>query len=384
MEKIFYEDTHILRFEATVIECTPVSGLFHIVLDRTAFFPEEGGQLADTGTLNNLPVRDVSIEQDIIYHHMDMPFEIGTTVVGCVDWERRFDFMQQHSGEHIISGLLHKHYGFHNVGFHLGLTEVTLDFDGSIDMEALRDIEAEANQIVFSNRPIHCFFPDRDELKTMEYRSKIEIEGAVRIVEIPGVDVCACCAPHVRSTAEIGIIKITGVQSHRGGVRINILCGERALKDYTTKQESVNTLSALLSAKPELVVDAVKKLQEDGLKQKDTINHLANQLLQLQIASLPTPVACSNPILFVELSNPIAIRNTVNELTSEYSGYCGIFNGNEQNGYTFIIGSSTLDCRTLAATLREKFGAKGGGTAPMIQGNVKASKKALIDYFTNI
>lgn len=384
MEKIFYEDTHILRFEATVIECTPVSGLFHIVLDRTAFFPEEGGQLADTGTLNNLPVRDVSIEQGIIYHHMDKPFEIGTTVVGCVDWERRFDFMQQHSGEHIISGLLHKHYGFHNVGFHLGLTEVTLDFDGSIDMEALRDIEAEANQIVFSNRPIHCFFPDRDELKTMEYRSKIEIEGAVRIVEIPGVDVCACCAPHVRSTAEIGIIKITGVQSHRGGVRINILCGERALKDYTTKQESVNTLSALLSAKPELVVDAVKKLQEDGLKQKDTINHLANQLLQLQIASLPTPVACSNPILFVELSNPIAIRNTVNELTSEYSGYCGIFNGNEQNGYTFIIGSSTLDCRTLATTLLEKFGAKGGGTAPMIQGNVKASKEDLITLFQNI
>lgn len=384
MEKIFYEDTHILRFEATVIECIPVDSLFHIVLDRTAFFPEEGGQLADTGTLNDLPVRDVSIDKDIIYHHMDMPFEIGTTVAGCVDWERRFDFMQQHSGEHIISGLLHKHYGFHNVGFHLGLTEVTLDFDGSIGMEALRDIEAEANQIVFSNRPIHCFFPDRDELKTMEYRSKIEIEGAVRIVEIPGVDICACCAPHVRSTAEIGIIKITGVQSHRGGVRINILCGERALKDYTIKQESVNTLSTLLSAKPELVVDAVKKLQEDGLKQKDTINHLANQLLQLQIASLPTPVACSNPILFVELSNPIAIRNTVNELTSEYSGYCGIFNGNEQNGYTFIIGSSTLDCRTLAATLREKFGAKGGGTAPMIQGNVKASKKALIDYFTNI
>ncbi len=383
MEKIFYEDTHILRFEATVLECTPVNGLFHIVLDRTAFFPEEGGQLADTGTLNNLPIRDVSIEQDIIYHHMDRPFEIGTTVVGYVDWERRFDFMQQHSGEHIISGLLHKHYGFHNVGFHLGLTEVTLDFDGIIGMEALRDIEAEANQIVFSNRPIHCFFPERTELEAMEYRSKIEIEGAVRIVEIPGVDVCACCAPHVGSTAEIGIIKITGVQSHRGGVRINILCGERALKDYTTKQDSVNTLTALLSAKPELVVDAVKKLQEDALKQKDTINNLANQLLQLQIASLPSPEACSNPILFVELSNPIAIRNTVNELTDKYSGYCSIFNGNEQDGYSFIIGSRSLDCRTLAATLREKFGAKGGGTAPMIQGNAKASKEDLLAFFQN-
>ena len=307
MEKIFYEDTHILKFEAKVLECIPVDDLFHIVLDRTAFFPEEGGQLADTGTLNDLPVRDVSIVKDIIYHQMDMPLEIGTDVVGYVDWDRRFDFMQQHSGEHIISGLLHKHYGFHNVGFHLGLSEVTLDFDGSIDMEALREIEAEANQIVFSNRPIHCFFPDRDELEAMEYRSKIEIEGAVRIVEIPGVDVCACCAPHVESTAEIGIIKITGVQSHRGGVRINILCGERALKDYYGKQIAVNTLSALLSAKPELVVDAVKKLQEDALKQKDIMNRLANQLLQLQIASLPSPQECPNPILFVELENKFTI-----------------------------------------------------------------------------
>jgi alanyl-tRNA synthetase len=384
MEKIFYEDTHIVDFEATVTECTSVNGLYRIVLDRTAFFPEEGGQLADTGTLNGLAVLDVTIEKDVIYHHMKMPLEVGTKVTGHVDWDRRFDFMQQHSGEHIISGLLHKHYGFSNVGFHLGLSEVTLDFDGSIDMEALRNIEAEANQIVFSNRPIHCFFPDRDELKTMEYRSKIEIERAVRIVEIPGVDVCACCAPHVESTAEIGIIKITGVQSHRGGVRINILCGEGALKDYYGKQIAVNTLSALLSAKPELVVDAVKKLQEDALKQKDTLNQLANQLLQLQIAALPTPQDCPNPILFVELSNPIAIRNTVNELTAKYNGYCGIFNGNEQEGYSFIIGSSTLDCRTLATTMREQFGAKGGGTAPMIQGNVKVSKKALIDYFTNI
>ncbi len=383
MEKIFYEDTHILRFEATVWECIPVDGLFHIVLDRTAFFPEEGGQLADTGTLNGISVLDVTIEKDIIYHHMNTPFEIGSSVVGCVDWERRFDFMQQHSGEHIISGLLHKHYGFHNVGFHLGLTEVTLDFDGSIGMEALRDIEAEANQIIFSNRPIHCFFPDSEELEAMEYRSKIEIEGAVRIVEIPGVDVCACCAPHVGSTAEIGIIKITGVQSHRGGARINILCGERALKDYTNKQIAVNTLSALLSAKPELVVDAVKKLQEDTLKQRDTLNQLANQLLQLQIASLPAPQDCPNPILFVELSNPIAIRNTVNELTDKYPGYCGIFNGNDQDGYSFILGSSSLDCRELAAIMREKFSAKGGGTAPMIQGNVKASKESLIALFTN-
>lgn len=383
MEKIFYENTHILDFEAVVTDCQATKDSYLIVLDRTAFFPEEGGQPADTGTLNDLPVRDVSIRNDIIFHHMEVPFENGTKVTGHVDWERRFDFMQQHSGEHIISGLLHKHYGFTNVGFHLGLTEVTLDFDGSIGMEALREIETEANKIVWQNLPVKAYFPDKASLQTMEYRSKIEIEGAVRIVEIPGVDVCACCAPHVEITGEIGLIKITGVQSHRGGVRINILCGERARKDYSMKQDSVNALSALLSAKPELVVDAVKKLQEDALKQKDTLNLLANQLLQMQVASLPEPESNPNPILFVELSNPIAIRNTVNELTKKYPGYCGIFNGDEASGYSFIIGSSSLDCRTLATNLREKFGAKGGGTPPMIQGNVQALKDDLIHFFTN-
>lgn len=381
MKKLFYEDTHLLDFEAVVTDCQSLKDSYRIVLDRTAFFPEEGGQPADTGTLNGLPVRDVSIREDIIYHHMDTPLDIGTKVTGHVDWDRRFDFMQQHSGEHIISGLVHKHYGFTNVGFHLGLTEVTLDFDGSIGMDALREIEAEANSIVYKNLPVKAYFPDRDSLQTMEYRSKIEIEGAVRIVEIPGVDVCACCAPHVDKTGEIGLIKITGVQSHRGGVRINILCGQRALKDYSTKQDSVNALSALLSAKPELVVEAVKKLLEDGLKQKETINTLAGQLLQIQVASLPEPSACPNPILFVELSNPIAIRNTVNELTCKYPGYCGIFNGNDVSGYSFIIGSSSSDCRTLAARLRETFGAKGGGTAPMIQGSVQTTKEQLIAFF---
>ena len=381
MEKIFYKDTHILDFEATVCECQKDNNTYLILLDRTAFFPEEGGQPADTGTLNGYSVKDVSIQHDMIYHHMDVPFEVGTQVTGHVDWERRFDFMQQHSGEHIISGLLHKHYGFTNVGFHLGLTDVTLDFDGSINMDALHKIESEANKIIWQNLPVKTYFPDKEDLLLMKYRSKIEIDGAVRIVEIPGVDVCACCAPHVERTGEIGLIKITGVQSHRGGVRINILCGARAQNDYHQKQESVNSLSALLSAKPELVVEAVKKLQDDSLKQRETLNLLANQLLQLQITALPEPESCPNPILFVELSNPIAIRNTVNELTGRYSGYCGIFNGNEADGYRFIIGSHSLDCRTLASRLQERFGAKGGGTAPMIQGNVRATRDELFSFF---
>ncbi|MBQ9141972.1 MAG: alanyl-tRNA editing protein [Lachnospiraceae bacterium] len=386
MNKIFYEDTHILNFEATVWECNAdkKGKGYWSVLDRTAFFPEEGGQPADTGTLNDLPVLDVQIKKDVIYHLTKQPLLVGTVVNGHVDWDRRFDFMQQHSGEHIISGLIHKHYGFNNVGFHLGFSEVTLDFDGVITLEQLREIEKEANRIVWKNLPVYATFPDKESLASLSYRSKIEIEGAVRIVEIPGVDVCACCAPHVEATGEIGIIKVTGLQSHRGGVRINILCGERALNDYTVKQDAGSAISVLLSAKPERIVDAVKKVQEDALQLKVSSNQLANQLLDLQIASLPAPDICANPVLFVELSNTVAIRNTVNELTEKYSGYCGIFTGNDTDGYSFIIGSASQDCRTIANALREQFAAKGGGTAPMIQGSVKAAQTQLEMFFAKL
>ena len=386
MNKIFYEDTHILNFEATVWECNAdkKGKGYWSVLDRTAFFPEEGGQPADTGTLNDLPVLDVQIKKDVIYHLTKQPLLVGTVVNGHVDWDRRFDFMQQHSGEHIISGLIHKHYGFNNVGFHLGFSEVTLDFDGVITLEQLREIEKEANRIVWKNLPVYATFPDKESLASLSYRSKIEIEGAVRIVEIPGVDVCACCAPHVEATGEIGIIKVTGLQSHRGGVRINILCGERALNDYTVKQDAGSAISVLLSANPERIVDAVKKVQEDALQLKVSSNQLANQLLDLQIASLPAPDICANPVLFVELSNTVAIRNTVNELTEKYSGYCGIFTGNDTDGYSFIIGSASQDCRTIANALREQFAAKGGGTAPMIQGSVKAAQTQLEMFFAKL
>lgn len=409
MKKLFYTDTHMTDFTALVQECIPDEkgrGLW-LVLNQTAFFPEEGGQSADKGTIQNLEVLDVQIKKEVIYHLVNPPadpapeqtveltaeqtadpafrqsFSLapGQTVTGHVDWAQRFDFMQQHSGEHIISGLLHSHFGFRNVGFHLGATEVTMDFDRSLSPEMLREIEKEANEIVWKNLPVHAYFPPSEKLSSMEYRSKIEIEGDVRIVEIPGVDVCACCAPHVEHTGEIGMIKITGMQSHRGGMRINILCGGRALADYRAKQDSASAISALLSAKQDHLTEAVRKVQEDLLAQKQKTNELAIQLLNLQLAALPAPDSLSDPLLFLELNNPIAVRNAVNGLCEKYTGYCGIFTGNEETGYQFIIGSSQKDCRALAADLRQTLQAKGGGTAPMIQGSVNASSSQIAAFW---
>lgn len=380
MRKLFYENINITDFTATVVSCeTAGEGKpYRILLDATAFFPEEGGQSADKGTLNGLPVLDVQIKDDLIYHYISEPIEPGINVIGHVDRARRFDFMQQHSGEHIVSGLVHERFGYNNVGFHLSINEVTLDFDGELTPAQIREIELRANEIIYQNLPVEISYPSKEELATLSYRSKIEIEGQVRIVTIPGVDVCACCAPHVEKTGEIGMIKITNCQSHRGGVRLNILCGARALADYNKKQDSVTAVSVALSAKQDFIADAVLKLKDDMFRQQERINSLQATYLELCISTLPAPSESEDALLFVDKTDTIAIRNTVNMLVEKYTGYCGIFSGDEDTGYQFIVGSRQKDCKELAQILRTKLGAKCGGSSPMIQGSITAAKEAIL------
>ncbi|MBR5596967.1 MAG: hypothetical protein IKW30_06130 [Lachnospiraceae bacterium] len=389
MKKLYYEDVHMTEFEATVTECTydEKKKIYKIVLDQTAFFPEEGGQVADKGTISFvqklgvtpqcLTLLDAHIKNDIIYHYVEQEIPVGTKVKGCVDWGQRFDFMQQHSGEHIVSGLVNKQYGFDNVGFHLGLQEVTLDFNGVLTLEQLREIEVLANEAIWENIPVNIEFPDSEVLSSLEYRSKLELTENVRIVTIPGYDVCACCAPHVDTTGQIGMIKITNVQSHRGGIRVNILCGRRALQDYTVKQNNAAAISASLSVKQDCIAEGVERLKEENFKQKEVVNRLQANMLKNLAESLPTPEESFHAILFVEPMDDITIRNLINDLVPKYSGYVGVFWGNDTDGYRYIVGSTSRDCRELATFLREKFGAKGGGKAPMIQGNVVAGEEQL-------
>lgn len=386
MKKLFYEDIYKIDFEATVTGCTynETSKLFEVELDQTAFFPEEGGQVADKGFLNGQPVCDVQIRNDIIFHFLKSPLAMGEKVTGQVDWAQRFDFMQQHSGEHIISGLVHRHYGYDNVGFHLGLQEVTLDFNGVLDLAQLREIEAEANDAVWRNLPIVITYPSSEELEKLEYRSKLALTENVRIVTIPGIDTCACCAPHVEYTGQIGLIKITNVQNHRGGVRVNILCGKRAVTDYTAKQNSISNISVQLSAKQSAVPEAVARLKEENLRLKELGNTLQANLLTYAVDTLPTPEQSTHAILFVDTMNEIAIRNVINDLSGKYRGYSAAFAGNDSDGYRFIIGSTEQDCRELAGKLRQSFQAKGGGTAPMIQGTVNATKETLKDFLLGL
>ena len=382
MRKIFYEDINITEFTAKVVSCDfdTDRNVYKVLLDATAFFPEEGGQSADIGTLNDKEVLDVQIKDDLIYHYIKEPVDIGATVTGKVNWEQRFDFMQQHSGEHILSGLIHNRYGYNNVGFHLSKNEVTMDFNGVLDWVQIRDIELAANRIIYKNLPIEISYPTKEELLDMEYRSKIDIDGQVRIVTIPSVDACACCAPHVPTTGMIGIIKITGLQNYKGGIRLNILCGARALLDYTAKQDSVTTLAQDMSTKQENIVDGYNRLKEECQNLKANANALKERCLSMSIATLPSPSDSNNAILFTDITDNVAIRNTVNQLMENYSGYSIVFAGADDN-YRFVAGSKTHDCNELSSKLRERFGAKCGGNNLMIQGSVCASKEQITNIF---
>ncbi|MEG0355446.1 MAG: alanyl-tRNA editing protein, partial [Lachnospiraceae bacterium] len=267
-EKLFYVDSHMDTFSARVLSCECTENGYDVVLDRTAFFPEGGGQSADTGLLNQVEVVDAKEKEDIVYHQTKSPLKIGEIVQGKIDAAKRFSRMQQHTGEHIVSGIIHRKYGYHNVGFHLGTEAVTMDFDGSITREQLKEIELLANEAVVKDLDIRISYPSKELLERMEYRSKIAIDGQVRIVTIPDYDVCACCAPHMKKTGEIGMIKLIGIQNYKGGVRISMLCGFRALADYNQKEESTKAISVELSAKEEKLVEAVQHQKEEVTRLK--------------------------------------------------------------------------------------------------------------------
>ncbi len=380
MEKLFYKDSHLAEFTATVQSCEQEEKYYKVVLDRTAFFSEGGGQSADTGILDGVKVFDVQEKDGILYHMTEKPLKIGKTIEGKIDWDERFSKMQQHSGEHIVSGLIHQKYGYNNVGFHLGQDAVTMDFDGVITKEQLKEIEFLANEGVAKNLDILVDYPTEEELDKITYRSKIEIEGQIRIVTIEGYDVCACCAPHVKKTGEIGLIKLTNVQNYKGGVRITMLCGFRALADYNEKETSVRKVSILMSSKENEIAEAVEQLKEEKAQLKNEIALLQGKLLRSkasQIAEGQEMVCLFEPEL--EGNAP---RELANLLLEKNIKICGIFFGNDNEGYRYVVGSRSVDTRPIAKCLNEKFSGRGGGKPEMVQGSLKGMENEIYQFFT--
>lgn len=402
-KELYYESAYISEFFAKVIKCEKSENKnykdrFEVVLDRTAFFPEQGGQGSDIGVLefddgqSVARIEHVSIGSEI-RHIADKEIPEGTKVRGLIDFARRFSNMQQHTGEHIFSGLVNSEYGYNNVGFHLSDSEVTMDYDGVLTPEDIRKLEIKANEAIWANLDVICEFPKADKLSEIPYRSKKELSGDVRIVTIPGIDICACCAPHVNRTGEIGLLKVVGLQNYKGGVRVNILCGRRALLYLQGEHDIVGELTALLTTSADKVVTSVKRAFEDNSNMKSELSQAREALIEYEIseivqvastdASKGIFVNAAEDDLYLVKDNSYdsnMLRKLVNSLSEHKKGYCGAFAGSQESGYRFIIasGAAGKDCKVICDKLRTEFGAKGGGSNAMVQGSLNAADLSLV------
>ena len=377
-EKLYDKDSHIKDFTAQVLDCRENDGKYEIILDRTAFFPEGGGQPADTGKIGNNTISDVQIIDGEIVHYSDGAIEIGTTVSCSLNWDQRFRRMQNHSGEHIVSGIVHRLYGFDNVGFHMG-EDVTVDFNGELTRDQILSIENLANEAIYKNVEFICEYPDEETLKDLDYRSKLELTENVRIVTIKDYDVCACCAPHVYSSGEIGIIKILDFNRHRGGVRIHMLCGADAVEDYEKKYENLRQIAAELCSKQNETATAFEKLMNDHRQLKAEIAALKKEITNLKSSTIADTDSCV--LIFEKEIQMNDLRKLVLSGAEKTDKLCAGFVGDDEKGYRFAIASKCIDLTKKAKDITVALNVKGGGSAELLQGNASITRKEIELYF---
>lgn len=380
-ERLYYSDSYIREFNALVVSCEKIEKGYKVVLDKTAFFPEGGGQKADTGFIGEAKVFDVQEADDVIYHYVDSELS-STNEYSCkIDWEQRFLRMQSHSGEHIVSGVVHALFGYDNVGFHMEEDYVTVDFSGELTREQLDEVEEKSNRYIYDNIKIECFFPNEYEIENLDYRSKLDLKEGVRLVRIGEADLCACCAPHVKRTGEIGVIKILDFMRHRGGVRIVMKSGLKALLDYREKYTSVYDVSVMLSSKQHEIASFVdKKLKE-------------NETLQRSFTSFKMQIAendkenlsfMGDTALFITSFYDSDMMRELANYGMTQKDLCVILSGNEENGFSYVAGSLNFDLMKFAKHFNSALNGRGGGRGTMIQGKVTATKQDILNYFKTL
>ena len=380
-EKIFETRGDVYEVFATVTGCQATEGGFAVTLDQTPFFPGGGGQEADVGTINGFSVIKLAEMGEDIIHIIQNELKVGDTVSCVLDKEIRLRRMQNHGGEHIVSGIVNRKYGFNNVGFHMGEDDITIDFDGVLDRDQLREIEHLANMAIFEDRPINVFFPSPEELEKLEYRSKKALSGRVRIVEIEGFDRCACCAPHLPRTGMVGMIKILDFIHYKGGIRVHLLCGLDALDDYHRRYITSAEISTLLSTPQNDISVAVTRLHEENGRLRGEVGELSRKLLTLRADA--TPQTEANICLF-EDTDANGMRYLFNLCVEKCGGVCAVFSGNDEQGYKFIVGSKTKNTRDLIPLMRDALSARGGGKPEMIQGSCEATREKIEGFFLGL
>ena len=375
--KLYYEDAHMRTFSARVLSCESTERGYEVILDATAFYPEGGGQASDTGTLNGIRVKDTRERGDAVVHFCEAALEAGTEVEGILDWEPRFHRMQQHSGEHIVSGIIHRRWGYHNVGFHMGSDIITIDFDGVIPAEELPSLEAEANSAVWQNLAVKCWYPGEEELPSVFYRTKRALPWPVRIVQVPGFDSCACCGTHVKATGEIGLIKLFSVMGFRGGTRMEMSCGSSALKLLNAAYEQNRQVSQAFSAKIGETGAAARRMNEVEAQLKYRIVGLEKRIF----TGIADSCAGKGDVVhFEENLDNTAVRDLADAIAESCGGTAAVFSGSDEAGYAFCLVTRNGDLRTLGKEMTKALNGRGGGKPVFQQGRVQA-KKAEIEAF---
>ena len=387
-EKYFEADAYRTQAEGRILAIEPDGkGGGKAALDGTVFYPEGGGQPADRGTLTLadgtvLTVTDVHESAGVIWHTVaSLPESVsaGAVVTEAIDWTWRFDKMQQHTGEHILSGILHRMFGAENVGFHIGSDAVRMDTSVPISAEGLREAELAANRIVWQNMPVVITYPTREELAALTYRSKKEIEGQVRIVTIPGADVCACCGTHTASTGAVGQIKILASENYKGGVRLSIVCGERALLAAQAMRERQADIGALLSAKPSETANAVHRVYDEYTALKFAHFGLCGQLFDALAAQV---VPGEDALRIVPGLDPDGLHRLAVRLSEATTGLCAALTPNEK-GTGYCLAQAGGDVRALTKALNATLNGRGGGKPGICQGSCAADPEQVLHYLQN-
>lgn len=372
--KLYEKDAYCRSFTAKVISCTANENGYDVVLEQSAFFPEGGGQKGDNGRLGDAVVTDTQIVGDVIVHKTDKPIEVGSEVCGEIDWDVRFDRMQNHSAEHIVSGVACSLYGCSNVGFHLGDDCMMVDFDKKLSAEDIAKIELASNKAVFDNIEIIAIYPTKEEIPTLQYRSKLDIEENLRLIQIGDVDCCACCAPHVAKTGEIGLIKITSFAPYKNGTRIEIAAGYRALADYTLLNNENKTIMKMLSAPRDKTAEFVSR----QLEQISTVSREKQSLVrELAIARLSVTRVGDNGYSFCEKCSFDDLRYCSNTLAEQNIAMCVLLSETAENEYIYVVSSKETEVTSTVNQLNAAFSGKGGGKPNYAQGKLSGSRNEI-------